>query len=201
MNRQMNDYKYILQPYKGTGSRFICPSCKKKEFARYIDTQTGNYVHSSCGRCNREESCGYHYTPKQYFQDNKISFDKPQAVSKPKIVPQQKKVTFIPVTAFKSSLTGYEKNNFINFLLTVFDSETVSSLVAKYFIGTSKHWPGSTIFWQIDSNGKIRTGKIMLIMLIQATELKNSSIILPGFIQSLNWLHLSLNSASLVNTY
>ncbi len=33
-------------------------------------------------------------------------------------------------------------------------------MVSKYFIGTSTHWPGSTIFWEIDLKGKIRTGKI-----------------------------------------
>jgi hypothetical protein len=35
-------------------------------------------------------------------------------------------------------------------------------LIGRYFIGTSKHWNGATVFWQIDKNGKIRTGKIML---------------------------------------
>jgi hypothetical protein len=35
-------------------------------------------------------------------------------------------------------------------------------LIAQFYIGTSKHWPGATIFWQIDHQGRIRTGKIML---------------------------------------
>jgi hypothetical protein len=34
-------------------------------------------------------------------------------------------------------------------------------LVSKYHIGTSKHWPGSSVFWQVDERGSIRTGKIM----------------------------------------
>ena len=34
--------------------------------------------------------------------------------------------------------------------------------MAQFYIGTSKRWPGATIFWQIDLAGRIRTGKIML---------------------------------------
>lgn len=40
--------------------------------------------------------------------------------------------------------------------------ETADKLVAQYRIGTSKHWPGATVFWQIDAQGNVRTGKIML---------------------------------------
>ena len=32
----------------------------------------------------------------------------------------------------------------------------------KYKVGTANYWPGSTVFWQTDINGKVRTGKIML---------------------------------------
>ena len=31
-----------------------------------------------------------------------------------------------------------------------------------YHVGTSKHWLGASIFWQIDILGRIRAGKIML---------------------------------------
>ena len=29
-------------------------------------------------------------------------------------------------------------------------------------MGTSKHWPGATVFWQVDISGRVRTGKVML---------------------------------------
>ena len=35
-------------------------------------------------------------------------------------------------------------------------------LMSEYRVGTSKHWPGSCVFWQIDINGRVRTGKVML---------------------------------------
>src|SRR5699024_8538126 len=31
-----------------------------------------------------------------------------------------------------------------------------------YQIGSSKHWNGATVFWQIDKNLDIRSGKVML---------------------------------------
>lgn len=32
----------------------------------------------------------------------------------------------------------------------------------RYRIGTNNHWPNATIFWQIDQQQKVHTGKIML---------------------------------------
>jgi rubredoxin len=163
----MNTHRYILEPYKGINTRYLCPVCKSREktFSRYIDTKTGEYIAPTVGRCNRESNCGYHYTPKQYFQDNHISIDTPQVkpLFKPHhVTPQQKPVSFIPVGLFKASLQNHEPNNFIKFLLGIFGVEVTRELISNYFIATSTHWNGATIFWQIDIKGKIRTGKIML---------------------------------------
>jgi len=155
----MIEHRYILQPYKGVNTRYYCPICNKgKTFSRYIDTRTGDHLASNVGRCDRESNCGYHYTPKQYFQDNDISIDttrlKLHAIPKP--------VYFIPVELFKQSLKDHSENNFVVYLTGLFGNETTSELIRCYFIGSSNHWSGSTIFWQIDITGKIRTGKIML---------------------------------------
>ena len=48
------------------------------------------------------------------------------------------------------------------FLARMFGAEGALYLIEKYRIGCSKHWPGATIFWQIDNYDKVRTGKIML---------------------------------------
>lgn len=163
----MNEHRYILEPYNGIKTRYLCPNCgKEKNFSLYIDTETGEHLNPTVGRCNAEINCGYHYTPKQYFQDNDISFDatQPKAYKPRSVTPQQKPVSFIPVKVFKASLnpTAFEKNHFVKFLIDLFGVEVASELVSRYFIGTSKHWNGATVFWQIDINGKVRTGKIML---------------------------------------
>lgn len=162
--KKMNEYKYILEPYKGMSTRYHCPECQSNEktFSLYIDTETGEHLNNIVGRCNRESKCGYHYTPKQYFQDNNISFDTNREYKLKKFTPQQKPVSFIPIDVFKASLKEHETNNFVVFLINLFGVDITNELISRYFLATSKHWYGATVFWQIDTKGKVRTGKIML---------------------------------------
>jgi len=184
----MTEHKYILEPYKGMNTRYRCPATncgKGKTFSLYIDTETGEHIHPTVGRCNRESNCGQHYTPKQYFQDNNISFDTPKAYKPRPVTPQQKPVSFIPVEVFKASLKAHETNHFVQFLTNLFGVEVASQLVNRYFIATSKHWNGATVFWQIDTQGKVRTGKIMLYSPTTGKRVKNLEI--PVY-----WVHKAL---------
>ena len=192
----MSEHKYILEPYKGMNTRYRCPTCQQRDktFSLYIDTETGEHIHPTVGRCNRESNCGHHYTPKQYFQDNNISFDTPQPKAyKPRpVTPQPKPVSFIPVEVFKQSLQidktvlqVAETNHFVQFLINLFGVEVASQLVSRYFIATSKHWNGATVFWQIDTQGKVRTGKIMLYSPTTGKRVKNLE--LPVY-----WVHKAL---------
>ena len=47
----------------------ICPQCGKNEFSPYINVLTGQPIDDKrCGKCNRETNCGYHYSPKDWFE-------------------------------------------------------------------------------------------------------------------------------------
>ena len=73
MIQENNDYyELILEKYKpGGGNRYTCPSCgRRKCFTRYIRTNDGEYIDESCGKCDHDSSCGYHYTPKEFFHDH-----------------------------------------------------------------------------------------------------------------------------------
>jgi hypothetical protein len=59
-------------------------------------------------------------------------------------------------------LRDYEHNNFAIYLKKLFGEKITGELVSRYFIGSSKLWNGATVFWQIDTKGVVRTGKIML---------------------------------------
>ncbi|WP_394801652.1 PG0870-related protein [Tenacibaculum piscium] len=73
----MKNYRYILEKYNGMKMLYSCPNCNKsKVFTKYIDTKTNEYLSNTVGRCSREIKCGYHYKPKQYFNDNNISYKK-----------------------------------------------------------------------------------------------------------------------------
>jgi len=163
----MKEYRYTLEQYgNGKNTRYPCPAChKEKSFTRYIDVATGQYVHPTVGRCDRESSCGYHYSPKKYFAEHNIT----QAAFLPKnrstlnAAPcHQKTASFIPFDQFKDSLRSYDKNNFVKYLIGLFGKEVTKELISHYFLGTSNHWDGATIFWQVDITGSIKTGKIML---------------------------------------
>ena len=192
----MNNHRYILEPYKGMNTRYRCPGCQYRDkiFSLYIDTETGEHIHPTVGRCNRESNCGYHYTPKQYFQDNDISFDTPQPKAyKPRPVTLlPKPVSFIPVEVFKQSLQVEknfsqvaETNHFIKFLINLFGVDLANELISRYFIATSKHWTGATLFWQIDLKGKVRTGKIMLYSPTTGKRVKEPY-------NHINWIHKTL---------
>jgi hypothetical protein len=185
----MKEHPYILEPYKGMNTRYRCPSCQQRDktFSLYIDKETGEHINPTVGRCNRESNCGHHYTPKQYFQDNNILFDTPQPKAyKPRTVkPQPKSISFIPVEVFKASLKGHETNHFVKFLINLFGVEVTSQLVSRYFIAASKYWNGATVFWQIDSQGKIRTGKIMLYSPTTGKRVKEP-------FNHINWAHKAL---------
>ncbi|MBP1839411.1 DUF6371 domain-containing protein [Formosa algae] len=157
----MKMFRYQLEPYKGMKTRFCCPKCGKKNvFTKYVDTESNAYLNELVGCCNRMLKCGYHYKPREYFQDNNIS----SAISfKSKGIGDKKsklKTSFIAIDIMQKSMSG--KNYFIDYLASLWDMETANFLKEKYNIGTSKYWSGATVFWQLDKERRVRSGKIML---------------------------------------
>ena len=133
-------------------------------FVRYVDSFTGEQVADEVGRCDREDSCGYHLRPREYFHmtgKNPFSAPKPAMKLQPKPEPVQQP-SFIDAKVVQASLTRYNQNNFCRWLCSVFGEQKAFELTARYKIGTSKYWPGSCVFWQIDRDGKARAGKVML---------------------------------------
>lgn len=153
------EYRFILQPYTGRNSRFTCPKCHRPhEFTRYIDRVTGEILDEEVGKCNRLDKCGYHYTPKQYFENNG---KKPTGIYIPKLPPVKRKVSYIRDKILDDSLKDYHMNDFIKYLVKQFGKERTDHLIDLYYIGTSKRYDGATVFWQVDIDGRIRTGKII----------------------------------------
>jgi Domain of unknown function (DUF6371) len=161
----MNFQQYILEPYSGSKSRHVCPQCGKgKEFTFYIDKENKKPLGVNVGRCNRTDSCGYHKTPKQFFEENGTISTFERSLQKSwelKTSRRDKPVAFINTDIFKGSLKNFDKNKLIIFLENKFGAKSTKNLIEKYFIGTSNKFDGGTVFWQIDIKGKIRAGKIM----------------------------------------
>ena len=163
----MSDYRFRLQPYKGISSRCTCPECKQKRcFTRYIDTEGKILFPPYVGRCDHEQRCGYHYTPSDYFKDSPSAQEQLSEERKlifiPKVAEHPKPISYIPSEIVEASMQHYEANNIFRYLSLKFGREQTMELMKRYYVGTSRHWQGATVFWQIDSNGKARTGKIIL---------------------------------------
>ena len=68
----MSEYRFHLQKYK-YGSKISCPSCGKPRcFVKYVDAEGEIVFPGNVGKCDHENSCGYHYTPKEYFKHHSV---------------------------------------------------------------------------------------------------------------------------------
>ena len=107
----------------------------------------------------------YHYTPSDYFHDNPMVLD----YNKDNFVEADRPRSYLlPPTSFVDSelmertLTNYDMNPLYIYLSGVLSKDETSRIFQLYHVGTSKKWGGSTVYWQIDWKGNVRTGKIML---------------------------------------
>lgn len=160
------NYRFTLEPYKGVSTRHTCPNCHRKScFAKYIDTEKQISFPDYVGRCNHEQKCGYNYTPKMYFDENPIAKERLSEEFVPVLKPYislPPAPSFIEPEIMKQSLKLYHTNKLFQFLSFHFGQEATEELMLRYHVGTSKHWPGATVFWQVDISGRVRTGKVML---------------------------------------
>ena len=205
----MTNNKPYLEKYHGRVSRHTCPSCKQKQtFTYYIDANTEEVINPLVGRCNREIKCGYHYTPKEYFKDNpdlgvsatRVSGNGSQNVKqngnqsiniKRCLINNQKKksknkskIDYIPRAYVKDSVSL--NSNFAMYLSNFFTQEDLVGALRNYWLGSTRN--GSIIYWQIDINGKIRTGKVMQYDPTTGKRVKSRVAI--------NWVHNLLKKRS-----
>jgi len=169
--------KYEIDKYNqyqlSVNSKYsICPICsknrkKEKQKCMMLDWNTAIGTCQHCGAVIQLHSYKLHR-----------SYDKNRFSNRPTSQPtrigtiinelfEQNSVNkafidSIEYETVRKSLTGYSKNYFIHYLNSLFGKTKTNELIDKYRIGTSKHWNGASVFWQIDQSNKVRTGKIML---------------------------------------
>ena len=174
-------YRYILEPYTGPASRHTCPECGKAgAFVRYIDTTTGEALADNVGRCNREDSCGYHYKPGQYFADNPDKAHPFEPVKRTKtrpIVREWKPAPplesyTIPAATLNAFLKAEQEADrkrqpsqrrghlpeLFQYLCAVLGPDRWRAVCKAYRLCSYR---GAAVFWYIDREGHYRTGKRM----------------------------------------
>lgn len=138
----MTEFKYTLR----TGSKKdFCPSCNKKTYVPYIETETGNEI--DAGRCDREIECAYFKKPES---NEPIFTPKHEAI--------EVKTDYIHPPILEKHFLLPNENNFLQFLRSKYPIEKVKEVESLYFLSD---YGRSVIFWQIDQLERIRSGKIM----------------------------------------
>jgi hypothetical protein len=174
----LKEYRYIFDNQRPR-KKFTCPSCRAtKEFVRYVDRNTGEYLPEEYGKCERVNSCSYWLNPykdgyaktnytrdkqnNRAFYDNPsyLSVDKSNVSTKAKIKP--KTPTYFPFDILKATLQGYDVNRFTQYLSRHFGNELTCNQIEKYYIGSSSRWEGATTFPFIDVKGNIRAIQVKL---------------------------------------
>ena len=190
----MNNYNQpYLEKYSGRASRHKCPKCgDPHSFAYYLDGNTGQPIDKTVGRCNHESGCGYHYTPKQFFIDNPTERERHKEVMVQSLSPRQKKeIGYIPFSYVERSVSY--NSSFVHFLCGLFDrysleSPTIERLMQDYALGATKD--GSMIYWQIDTKGRVRTGKVMKYNEKTGHRIKDAG--------GINWIHAMMKKQKLL---
>lgn len=177
-------YRYRLETYDPKVRKHICPGCGKRTFVRYIDMATGEYVSTTVGRCDREERCGYHKTPRDFFTENgrpssrKYFFPR----KREELYSSRASFSLIKMELVDATRKNFRNNNLAEFLLEHFGITASATALFHYRVGTCKYWDGATVFWQIDISGRCRTGKIMLYDSTTGHRVKNP-------VSKVMWVH------------
>lgn len=156
-------HRYILEPYRGPSTRHTCPGCgHRKEFTKYVDTETGEVLPDHVGKCNRADRCGYHYPPRQHFADGGTRptdgsawTPKPEPPPCPPYLHDRAEVAALRSHPEKNTLSAYWRNPI--------GADRWDKVTKDYALGT---WPdgrlaGAAVYWQVDIHGRVKAGKIM----------------------------------------
>ena len=206
------DFKYHLRKYAGKSSRLTCPSCERPYcFTPYVDDDD-NVLDPTVGRCDHESSCAYHKTPAEYFREHPEA--RPQAEDwrqapdwlkhvRPRGVPGTRHairpdevrtmsgqpVYELPSEIVAKTLRNVPKSTLQEFLETIFTADVIERLRADYRLGVTKD--RSVVFYQIDSQGRVRTGKIMQYNPTDGHRVKNVGV-------PVDWAHARLKKSGVL---
>lgn len=158
----------------------LCPCGKSNKDGKFVPYKG----YEEIGYCY---SCGETFLPalSSQMESWQQPLPKPQRIRSNAQERKPKPSSHISFLVFKSSLGNYKGNTFVKFLITQFGEEVATNLIERYFIGTSRHWNGATVFWQVDFQGKVRTGRIMLYSLLTGKRTKQPY-------NHITWVHSAL---------
>lgn len=137
----MKTYKWQLR--KGSRKE-ICPNCGHKRFVPYVLASDGvTIAGAEFGRCDREQNCGY----QRYPDGERYMVSKPQ-----KIQPRER------LEYASDDLHISTDSNLFEWAVGLLGINDAVLAWSNYNVGCIC---GRVIWWQIDREGVVRTGKVM----------------------------------------
>lgn len=205
------NYRYHLLKYAGKSSRLTCPNCGRHHcFSPYVDAGN-NIVGEEYGRCDHESSCGYvKYPPSEHdIAENNykrkddwrktpvwLNDSRPKASPKIKTRPAQtlepsEGLCAIPMSLVLKTVRTDPPSDFLRFLYTIADTDSILRAVSDYRLGVTKD--NDVVFYQIDGKGRCRTGKIMKYNPLTGHRIKDESVKNP-----ITWVHSVLKQKGML---
>lgn len=145
---------------KKDGASYVapCPFHDERSNSFRVSPIKGIFKCFGCGKSGdvvdfviAKNSYNY-YQAVQWIADHQNIIPDKEYVSEHIVEPDP---SFVGKSVLKSSLG--KGSNFKSWVLSKFPDADLSD----YMLGSSKHWKGSVVFWYVDVNGNIRSGKIM----------------------------------------
>jgi hypothetical protein len=107
------------------------------------------------GRCDRQERCQYWSKPtRSELGSTSVAF-------RPVTLPPPPPPSYLSAEVMAASVKHGQSSTFAHWMQQRFGNTIATDTVKRYHIGTSKHWEGANVFWQVDASGRIRGGKVM----------------------------------------
>lgn len=132
----------------------LCPHCQAKRFVPYVDGRGEEAPHDGqpFGRCDRQNSCGYHRKPWEHGRDDWQSM---AVIQPPRVIRTQARFMDAGLIAAHD-----RPNALTNWIHDAFGAATLANLKERFDIGTLEmHGRTYAIFWLTDEAGNIHTGK------------------------------------------
>lgn len=159
-----------------------CPACGKRAFRPYLDELTGERVERH-GRCNREEKCGHSSFPFELLGMRPQGTPIPAAPRRERI-----QTTFIHggITVDLDCTTDLHE-----FIRARFGAMELRKTYERFQIGGTVHQGHRyAIFWHIDQDHNVHTGKMMRFAIQTRGGLQVCKRVKePG---AVNWVHAAI---------
>jgi len=166
----MNEYpRYTLQATRNGLKKLTCPQCGRKRcLVPYVNAETGEVLDPTCGRCDHQNSCGYHKPPREFFRERGEPYEARTLSSRATSYTHKGGERKRSQELAKENIYYFAPETFLEFLQnsdtlrtyveSLCGEEATADVWEDYMICESD---GQTIFPYIDQDGRIRTAKIM----------------------------------------